>query len=172
MPGGAIIAAADESERVEAPTTWKAYMMCVFASFGGIFFGYDSGYINGVKGMNVFITQYTGLQPPGPNASKAEKDAFGLSSSQDSLITSILSAGTFFGALIAGDLADWFGRRTTVIAGCGVFVIGVILQTASHGPNMGLIVAGRLVGPLVLSISLLMFYITHSEVVFCTAAIT
>lgn len=146
MPGGAITAAADESERVEAPTTWKSYMMCVFASFGGIFFGYDSGYINGVKGMNVFISQYTGLQPPGLNASQAEKDAFRLPANKDSLITSILSAGTFFGALIAGDLADWFGRRTTVIAGCGVFIIGVILQTASHGPNMGLIVVGRLVG--------------------------
>jgi len=25
-------------------------MMCAFAAFGGIFFGYDSGYINGVLG--------------------------------------------------------------------------------------------------------------------------
>ena len=74
MPGGAIIAAADESERVEAPTTWKAYLMCVFASFGGIYFGYDSGYINGVMGMNYFITQYTGMQPPGVNALQSEKD--------------------------------------------------------------------------------------------------
>lgn len=74
MPGGAIIAASDESERVEAPTTWRAYLMCVFASFGGIYFGYDSGYINGVMGMNFFITQYTGVQPPGPNASQAEID--------------------------------------------------------------------------------------------------
>lgn len=32
---------------VEAPVTFKAYLMCAFASFGGIFFGYDSGYING-----------------------------------------------------------------------------------------------------------------------------
>ena len=32
---------------VEAPVTLKAYLMCAFASFGGIFFGYDSGYING-----------------------------------------------------------------------------------------------------------------------------
>lgn len=58
-------------------------------------------------------------------------------------ITSILSAGTFFGALIAGDLADWFGRRTTIIAGCGVFIVGVVLQTASAG--LGLLVAGRLI---------------------------
>lgn len=60
-----------------------------------------------------------------------------------SLITSILSAGTFFGALIAGDLADWFGRRTTIIAGCFIFIVGVILQTASTA--LGLLVAGRLI---------------------------
>lgn len=78
-------------------------------------------------------------------ASKAEKAAFTLPASQKSLIVSILSAGTFFGALIAGDIADWMGRRFTVIAGCAVFIVGVILQTASAGPNLGLIVAGRLI---------------------------
>ena len=30
-------------ERVEAPVTVKAYLMCAFAAFGGIFFGYDTG---------------------------------------------------------------------------------------------------------------------------------
>ena len=61
------------------------------------------------------------------------------------MITSILSAGTFFGAIIAGDIADRFGRRSTVVVGCVVFIIGVILQTASAGPNLGLIVSGRLI---------------------------
>jgi SP family sugar:H+ symporter-like MFS transporter len=78
-------------------------------------------------------------------ASQAQKDAFALPAWQKSLIVSILSAGTFFGALIAGDIADWLGRRFTVIAGCVVFIVGVILQTASAGPNLGLIVAGRLI---------------------------
>jgi hypothetical protein len=36
--------------RVEAPVSLKAYIICAFAAFGGIFFGYDSGYINGVLG--------------------------------------------------------------------------------------------------------------------------
>jgi len=78
-------------------------------------------------------------------ATQAQKDAFALPAWQKSLIVSILSAGTFFGALIAGDIADWLGRRFTVIAGCVVFIVGVILQTASAGPNLGLIVAGRLI---------------------------
>jgi MFS family permease len=51
---------------------------------------------------------------------------------------SILSAGTFFGALFAGSLADWIGRRSTIIAGCGVFSLGVVLQVA-------LLVTGRLI---------------------------
>ncbi|KAK0713413.1 general substrate transporter [Lasiosphaeria miniovina] len=120
--------------RVEAPMTARAYMMCVFAAFGGIFFGYDSGYISGVMGMKVFIHAIEG------------PDATALTSSNKSLITSILSAGTFFGALFAGDLADWIGRRVTIILGCLVFMVGVTLQTASEG--LGLIVAGRLVAGL------------------------
>lgn len=143
MPGGSIVSATNDVERIEAPITWKAYFMCAFAAFGGIYFGYDSGYINGVKGMAYFIHQQTGLPYPGPNATDAEKKAFVLESWRDSLITSILSAGTFFGAIIAGDLADHIGRKLTIIAGCVVFSIGVILQTASAG--LGLIVAGRLI---------------------------
>ncbi|TVY33949.1 putative glucose transporter [Lachnellula occidentalis] len=129
--------------RIEAPVTVKAYLMCAFASFGGIFFGFDSGYISGVMGMNYFIHLYTGIPIPASDASDAVKQAFTLPAWKKSLITSILSAGTFFGALIAGDLADWFGRRTTIIMGCFVFIIGVILQTASTG--LGLLVAGRLI---------------------------
>lgn len=135
--------ATSDVTRIEAPVTLKAYLMCAFASFGGIFFGYDSGYISGVMGMPYFIHKYQGLPYLPPNPTKAEKDAFTLPDWKKSLITSILSAGTFFGALIAGDLADWFGRRTTIISGCFIFIVGVILQTAST--SLGLLVAGRLI---------------------------
>lgn len=86
MPGGGVgLIATTDVNRVEAPVTVKAYLMCAFASFGGIFFGYDSGYINGVIGSPVF---YHAVE--GPNAPS-------LTSSHTSLIVSILSAGTFFG---------------------------------------------------------------------------
>ena len=62
---------------------------------------------------------------------------------QKSLIVSILSAGTFFGSLIAGSVADWIGRRSTVIAGCVIFSLGVILQVASS--SIGVLIPGRLV---------------------------
>lgn len=154
-------------DRVEAPVTLKAYMLCVFASFGGIFFGYvflflspwstpehplfslplppslcivnsahiryDSGYMNGVLGMRYFITLHTGLDP-----ATTPEGQFTLPAWQKSLITSVLSAGTFFGALIAGDMADIIGRRWTVISGCAIFIIGNILQTAS-AEGLGLV---------------------------------
>ena len=99
--------ATSDVSRVEAPVTVKAYLMCAFAAFGGIFFGYDSGYISGVMAMDYFIHLYTGLDVPAADATQAVKDAFTLPAWKKSLITSILSAGTFFGALMAGDLADW-----------------------------------------------------------------
>jgi hypothetical protein len=55
-----LVATAD-AQRVEAPVTLKAYLMCAFAAFGGMFFGYDSGYINSVMGMNYFVETIQGL---------------------------------------------------------------------------------------------------------------
>jgi MFS family permease len=143
MPGGAVLMATADTNRVEAPVTVRAYLMCAFAAFGGIFFGYDTGWMGSVQGMPYFITQYTGLPKPGPNASAAVKAAFSLASWQKSLTTSILSAGTFFGAIIAGDVADFIGRRLTIIGGCFIFLVGCILETASTG--IGLMCAGRVV---------------------------
>ncbi|KAK5094088.1 hypothetical protein LTS08_008747 [Lithohypha guttulata] len=129
------LSTATDVNAIEAPVTWKAYLICAFASFGGIFFGYDSGYINGVNGSINFIEQVEG------------SGATALTSSHQSLITSILSAGTFFGALLGADFAEIIGRKWTVIMGCGIYIIGVIVQMIT-GPSvdpLGAIVAGRLI---------------------------
>ncbi|KHE85701.1 general substrate transporter [Neurospora crassa] len=130
------LAHTQDVERIEAPVTWKAYLICAFASFGGIFFGYDSGYINGVLGSQIFIDAVEGTSPA--------RDA--LSESHQSLVVSILSCGTFFGALIAGDLADMIGRKWTVILGCLIYLIGCVIQMITGlGDALGAIVAGRLI---------------------------
>lgn len=136
------LVATDDLERVEAPVTFKAYLMCAFASFGGIFFGYDIGYINSVFGMDYFIHTFTGkAYPP-----VTPKDEFTLSAPNTSLITSILSAGTFFGAIIAGDLADFIGRKYAILLGCFIFIVGIALQTAST--TVGLLSGGRFIAGL------------------------
>uniref|UniRef100_A0A8H7TKC9 Major facilitator superfamily (MFS) profile domain-containing protein n=1 Tax=Bionectria ochroleuca TaxID=29856 RepID=A0A8H7TKC9_BIOOC len=126
--------APENVETIEAPVTWKAYLMCAFASFGGIFFGYDSGYINGVNGSKIFIEAVEGV-----GATELGEDHL-------TLITSILSAGTFFGAIAAGDVSDWIGRKWTVIIGCAIYMFGVIIQMITSPDHaLGPIVAGRLI---------------------------
>ncbi|KAF2971145.1 hypothetical protein GQX73_g2419 [Xylaria multiplex] len=146
MAGGAIVQGTGDVSRVEAPVTIKAYLICAFAAFGGIFFGYDTGWMGGVLAMPYFIQLYTGLEynfdtrtPIG-----VDKEHFIIPSSTSSLFTSILSLGTFLGALVGGDIADFIGRRPTIIGGCFVFTIGCILQISSTNQEV-LFVFGRLI---------------------------
>lgn len=153
------LAATADVNRTEAPVTMKAYLMCAFASFGGIFFGYDNGYIGNVFSMPAFskgypakvylrpltsspVHQFTKLPYP-PATPLAD---FVISSRDQSLITSILSAGTFFGAVIAGDCADFFGRSYTIIAGCMIFMVGVAIQMSSS--TVPVLAAGRVIAGL------------------------
>lgn len=80
---------------------------------------------------------------PGPSDGPTAYIGHMYTTSEKSLIVSILSAGTFFGAIFAGALADWIGRRSTIITGCGVFTVGVIMQVAST--TVSLLVPGRLI---------------------------
>ncbi|RDW80036.1 putative glucose transporter rco-3 [Coleophoma cylindrospora] len=114
--------------------SWPAIVIGLFVAFGGVLFGYDTGTISGILAMdywqNTFSTGYINPQ-----------NHLDVSPSQSSEIVSILSAGTFFGALAAAPLGDFIGRRFGLIASTGVFTFGVILQTASTAIPM--FVAGR-----------------------------
>ena len=149
MAAGVVVHGTADISRIEAPMTVKAYLICVFAAFGGIFFGYDTGWMSGVLAMPYVITQYTGksIPPTGTSLDDMQLQAdFHLTARDQSLTTSILSAGTFFGAIIAGDIADFIGRRFTIILGCIIFFVGCILEIASTG--LALMVPGRLIAGL------------------------
>ncbi|KAJ5306902.1 hypothetical protein PENANT_c003G06296 [Penicillium antarcticum] len=112
-----------------------AIIIGLFVAFGGVLFGYDTGTISGILAMKfwreMFSTGYIN-----------EKDGLlDVTSSQSSMIVSLLSAGTFFGALGAAPIADKFGRRMGMVLETVVFVFGVILQVAAT--SIPLFVAGR-----------------------------
>lgn len=100
-----------------------------------LYCSYDTGTISGILAMKywrqLFSTGYINPTDDFPD----------VTSSQSSMIVSLLSAGTFFGALGAAPLADYFGRRLSMILESFVFCFGVILQTAST--SIPLFVAGR-----------------------------
>ncbi|KAI0880658.1 general substrate transporter [Annulohypoxylon maeteangense] len=118
----------------EAGKAWPAIAIGFFVAFGGVLFGYDTGTISGILAMdywqNLFSTGYVNT--------KGHAD---VSPSQSSAIVSILSAGTFFGALGSPMFADTIGRRWALIASSWVFILGVILQTVATA--LPLFLAGR-----------------------------
>lgn len=67
-----------------------------------------------------------------PVPTSVDSSVYMLASWKKSLITSILSAGTFNGALIGGEAAVRIGRRLTIIISCFIFACGVARQVASH----------------------------------------
>lgn len=115
-------------------SSWPAIAIGMFVAFGGVLFGYDTGTISGILAMdywqNLFSTGFIN-----------EKNHLDVTAGQSSQIVSILSAGTFFGALGAAVIADRIGRRWSLIVSCWVFNIGVIMQTAATA--IPLFTAGR-----------------------------
>lgn len=72
-----------------------------------------------------------------------ESKRFVISPRETAIIVAILSAGTFVGALLAAPIADWIGRRMSLIVSIGVFCFGVIFQVCSDG--IPLLLVGRCV---------------------------
>ncbi|KAI0372720.1 MFS monosaccharide transporter [Pilatotrama ljubarskyi] len=136
MPGGP--AATGEGIGASAPKNKLAGIaMTAFAAFGGILFGYDTGTISGIIQMNDWLRTF-GVPT---TDTKTYPLGFYLPSSRESLVVSILSAGTFFGALLGAPAADILGRRLGIMASCLVFCLGVALQTGSH--DLATFVVGR-----------------------------
>jgi hypothetical protein len=50
-----VIVGTTDTSRIEAPVTMKAYLMCAFAAFGGIFFGYDTGWMGGYVAFHFLV---------------------------------------------------------------------------------------------------------------------
>lgn len=95
---------------------------------------YDTGTISGIIAMPYWQNTFsTGFRNPTGHLD--------ITTSQESAIVSILSAGTFFGALSSPFLADYIGRRPALMTATWVFNLGVIFQTAST--SIPLFLAGR-----------------------------
>lgn len=89
------------------------YVITLAVALGGCLFGYDSGVISGV-----LLTIGTSL---GKELTTNEKE----------LITSIMSAGAFFGGIFGGMVIDRIGRRTPLIIASVFFFLGSVIQAAS-----------------------------------------
>lgn len=105
--------------------------IAVFASMGGLIYGYNQGMFGQVLSMHSFgrASGTDGIANP----------------TLAGLLTSILELGAWVGVLFNGYSADKLGRKLSVVLACVFFIIGVIIQAVVHGGNYDYILGGRFV---------------------------
>ncbi|KFY91625.1 hypothetical protein V500_04567 [Pseudogymnoascus sp. VKM F-4518 (FW-2643)] len=112
-----------------------AWLSCSFAALGACLYGYDGVYFTGVSAMDIFV-QHFGTQ-------KAD-GSYEISSSQLSLMTSVINIGELVGSLSAAPLNDYFGRKGVFLIASVAIIIGVVLQLATDH-NTSYIMGGRII---------------------------
>ncbi|TFY82254.1 hypothetical protein EWM64_g1754 [Hericium alpestre] len=118
----------------------RVFMIAVFASLGGLLYGYNQGVFSGVLNM------YSFTQRMGDAVADTNKKGW---------LVSILELGAWFGVLLAGPLCDKISRKYTILASTAVFCIGVIVQTAAfHASSIygGRFITGMGVGSLSMAV--------------------
>ncbi|KAH8808642.1 MFS quinate transporter-like protein QutD [Xylogone sp. PMI_703] len=111
---------------------WRVYAASLAISMGLLTYGYDSAFIGTTITQKSFMRDF-GLA----TMTKGQQNAV------SSNLTSIYSAGGFFGALFMFASMELLGRKMTVIISDAIFILGAILCTVpTH--QLGMIYAGRL----------------------------
>jgi len=112
---------------------WKGLMknkkslgLAMFASLGGVLYGYNQGVFSSVQVMQRFLYRF-------PQIDEDE--------TTKGLVTAILELGAFVGSLMAGPIADIYSRKYSIAGWCVVFMMGTALQTGAS--NLDCLWAGR-----------------------------
>ena len=104
----------------------RLFTVRTIATLGGLLFGYDTGVISGAL---PFL------------AKGASEGGLGLSAFQQSIVTSSLTLGAAFGAVIGGRLSDRYGRKKNIMTVAVIFLVAALGCALS--PNYAVLVGFR-----------------------------
>jgi MFS family permease len=117
------------------------YVIAATAVVGGGLFGFDISSMSAQLGENAYNC-YFNQGPDGPPFNDKETCSGPHSLTQGG-ITAAMAAGSWLGSLFSGPISDRLGRKTTIMIGCIVWLIGSTLVCASQ--NIGMLIVGRIV---------------------------
>ncbi|KAF9891610.1 hypothetical protein FE257_003621 [Aspergillus nanangensis] len=117
------------------------YIIASVAVVGGGLFGFDISSLSAQLNEESYKC-YFNQGPKGPPFTDDEKCS-GPASLVQGGITASMAAGSWLGALISGPMTDRVGRKTSIMVGCIIWIIGSIIICASQ--NIGMLIAGRVI---------------------------
>ena len=108
------------------PKIYNTYFVAIIATLGGMLFGFDISSISAIIGTNQYVQYFN-------NPHGIIQGAIG----------SALAAGSVVGAVMAGPLSNWIGRRDAIFIACLFWLVGTAVQVACNG--YGMLIAGRII---------------------------
>lgn len=119
-----------------------AFACSVVASVISIIFGYDTGVMSGAM---IFI----------------EED-LKIDDMQIQVLAGILNICALVGALLAGRVSDYLGRRYTILLASIIFLLGSVLM--GYGPNYPILLSGRCVAGIGVGFALMIAPVYSAEI--------
>lgn len=114
----------------------KGIAICLVVNMAMFEFGLDQGIVNGFQAMPGFLRDFGYHDPHLPGG-------YGVSTSAQQLITSLVSAGMFVSTFVSGWLSDKIGRRGGLWVGIFLMILGVSIQIGVI--NFPALYAGRII---------------------------
>ena len=111
---------------MQFPKIYNTYFLAIVATIGGMLFGFDISSMSAIIGTSQYVDYFN--------------DPHGII---QGAIGSALAAGSVVGAIFAGPLSDWLGRRDAIFVACLFWLLGTAIQVACNG--YGMLIAGRII---------------------------
>jgi len=115
----------------------NAYVIAAISIIGGGLFGFD------ISSMSAIISTQNYLCYFNQGAVRADGTCEGPTSNTQGGITASMAGGSWLASLVSGFLSDRFGRKSSIMIGAVIWIIGCILVSAAQ--NIPMLIVGRVI---------------------------
>ncbi|KAG9414969.1 hypothetical protein AC1031_008384 [Aphanomyces cochlioides] len=122
-----------------------AIIVCVFASLGGIFFGYDQGVTGGVLVMSSFLKDFCENYDGNTYAACSSSNSPSNWTNFTTTYNVLYYVGCMIGAYFGGVVADKLGRRATIFTAGFLFCVGTCLLVFTTKGNHSMALIARVI---------------------------
>ncbi|XP_057744714.1 sugar carrier protein C-like [Arachis stenosperma] len=143
MAGGLIGKGTANGKQYPGKLTFRVFVTCMVAAFGGLIFGYDLGISGGVTSMDPFLKKFfPDVYAKEMNMKPSDNQYCRFDSQILTLFTSSLYLAALVASLCASSITRIFGRRLTMLSGGILFLAGAGFNAFAQ--KVWMLIVGRM----------------------------